>query len=304
VNKRRRKGRFFAASFGLTIIALVGLMAVLILTPQSSSVPNSNLPNTLPTYPTAWAKYVPSDILEVSMINYSLIRALNSSAVPADEPLELVSPNESITPDMVRATLTITFQTPNATVAMIYLTKSSFGQFALSVVEAHGQEPGTKPSLYYTMAKVGNQSASGWLALIPSDNIVAFAIGSSPARTGVNLALEASNGTVPNILQNTTVRQILYIVNGTENHLSFSIQNFPGVVQTGSMTGISVDCVGSSIHISYVVEFNDSSTAKSQVDYMKTSYQSASVFNEYDQYLEALEYRPFSQMQFAVRLVG
>lgn len=238
------------------------------------------------------------------MINYSLIRQLNSSAVPADEPLELVSPNESITPDMVRATLSITFQTPNATVAMIYLTKSSFGQFATSVTETHGQEPSSKPSLYYTNAMVGNQSAYGWLALIPSDNIVAFAVGSSPARTVVNLALEASNGTVPNILQNTTVRQILYIVNGTENHLSFSIQDFPGVVETGSMTGISVDCVGNSIHISYVVEFNDSSTAKSQVDYMKTSYQTASVFNEYDQYLEALEYRPFSQMQFAVRLVG
>jgi hypothetical protein len=291
-------------SFALTIVVLSGLLAFLVLTTPTHPVPNFSLPSTLPTYPTAWAKYVPSDVLEVSAINYSLIRQLNSSAVPQDVPLKLVNPNESITPDMVRATLAITFQTPNATVALVYLTRPSFQQFAAPVAEDNSRVLGTKPSLYYTLANVGNKSARGWLALIPSDDLVAFAIGSSPALSAINLSLEASNGTIPNILQSTAVRQILYIVNGTQNHLSFSIQNFPGLVQTGTMTGISVDSVGSSIRVSYVVAFRDSSTAKSQEDYMRSSYLSASVFSEYDQYLKALVYRPFSQMQFAVRLVG
>jgi hypothetical protein len=120
----------------------------------------------------------------------------------------------------------------------------------------------------------------------------------------VDLALDASNGTIPNILQNTAVRQVLYIVNGTEDHLSFSIQNFPGVVQTGTMTGISVDSAGGPVHVSYVVGFHDSATAESQEDYMKSSYLSATAFSQYDQYLKAVENQPFSQLQFAVRLVG
>jgi len=269
-----------------------------------SSVPEYTLPSKLPSYNAAWAKYVPSNILGVSVINYSLIRQLNSSAVPAVTLLQLVSPAASVTPDMVNALVSVTYQTPNATVDFIYLTKPSFGQFAVPVAQAFSQNLGSKSMLVYAVNRVGNGSSAGWLALIPSDNIVAFANGGSSAKTAISLSLEASNGTISNILQTTDVKQGAYIVNGTENHLSFAIQNFPGLVRTGNMTIISVDAVANSIDVSYVVKFPDSATANSQVDYMRTSYLSASSFSQYDQYLEATEHRPFSQMQFAVRLVG
>jgi hypothetical protein len=302
--RRRRRGRVFLVAFGLTLAVLGGLLAFLVTSGPTFTVSNHSLPSTLPTYKTAWAKYVPSDVLVVSTINYSLIRQLNSSAVPAVNLLQLSTPPASITPNMVNSVVSVTYQTPNATVDVIYLTKTSFGQFAPDVARAYSQSLGNKPLFVYAANRIGNSSTLGWLALIPSDSIVAFAVGGPAARTALNLSLEASNSTIPNILQSTDVQQSVYIVNGTENHLSFAIQKFPGVVQTGYMTTISVDDVANSIHVSYVVKFQDSAAAKSQVDYMRTSYLSATSFAQYDQYLKATEYRPFSQMQFAVRLVG
>jgi hypothetical protein len=304
VKRRRRNGRLFAISFALTLVVLIGLVAALLLAPPSSTIPARKLPAALPSYPTAWARYVPSDILSVSVINYSLVRQLNSSAVPSDNLLDLLNPTENITAAMVNGLVIVSFSTPNATASIIYLTKASFLQIATPLEQTYSQYLTGKPAFYYASAKVGNQSQNGWLVLVPSNNIVAFAFGTSHAKQAINLCLEAANGTTSDLLQTTNIRQVLYILNGTENHLSFSIQKFPGLVSTGNLTALSVDYSGSSIHVSYVVGFRDASTAKSQESYMRDSYLSATTFAQYDQYLMALEYEPFSQLQFAIRLVG
>lgn len=304
MKKKRKNGRLFVVSFLLTVVVLIGLVVALSLAPTAFSVPSYKLPTTIPNFPTAWARYVPSGVLSVSVINYTLIRQLNSSAVPRDNLLELVTPRENLTSNMVNALVSVTYSTPNATASIIYMPKSAFQQFATPIEEAYTHYLNGKPAFYYSASQEGNQSQSGWLVLVPSDSIVAFAFGSSPAEQAINLCLEAANGTTANILHQTNIQQVLYILNGTENHLSFQIQNFPGLVSTGNMTALSVDDVGASIHVSYVVEFQNATLAKSQEVYMRDSYLSAASFAQYEQYLKALEYQPFSQMQFAVRLAG
>jgi len=304
VKRRRRNRRLFAVSFVLTIVVLIGLVAALLLVSPTFVVPSHSLPTSIPTYPTAWAKYVPSNALSVSMINYTLIRNLNSSAAPSENLLQLIRPRENITAAMVNSLVSVDYTTPNATASMIYVSTASFAKIAVPLEQAYSQTLSSKPAFFYTSAKEGNISQSGWLALVPSDNIVAFSFGASPARQAINLCLEAANGTTSNLLQRSDIKQVFYILNGTENHLSLSVQDFSGLVATGNLTALSVDNVGTSIHVSHVVEFKDAETAKSQEGYMRDSYLSATVFDQYDRYLTALELRPFSQLQFAVRLVG
>ena len=304
MKRRRSRGRFFVISFAITVVVLIGLVAFLLTANPTFEVPNHSIPSSLPAYPVDWARYVPSNILTVSVINYSSIRSLNASAVPSDNLLELTSPRENLTAGMVNALVSVSFTTPNATASLIYMPSAAFTQFAAPVVANSGKSFSSSPSFYYTSTKEGNKSQFGWLALVPQDNIVAFAFGASPAQQAINLCLEAANGTAANIMTRTDIHQILYILNGSENHVSLQVQNFPGVVATGKLTVVSVDDVGSSVHVSYVVAFQDATTAQSQEGYMRGSYLSATSFGQYDQYLRATEYEPFSQLQFAVRLVG
>jgi len=304
VKRRRKNGRLFVASFGLTVAVLVVLLVALLVVPPTFVVPSRSIPTTLPSYPVSWTRYVPSNVLTVSVVNYTMIRHLNSSAVPADDLLDLTNPRENLTSAMVNALVVASFSTPNGTASVIYLTAQGFSQFAGPLEKAYSQVLGSKPEFYYTSAQEGNASQAGWLALVPSGNIVAFAFGASPAREAIDLCLEAANGTATSILQRSDIRQVLYILNGTQNHLSFSVQDFPGLVSTGNLTALSVDDAGTTIHVSYVVEFKDSATAKSQEGYMRDNYLTAVSFTQYDRFLEALESQPFAQLQYAVRLVG
>ncbi len=242
--------------------------------------------------------------MQVSFINYSMIRQLNSSAVPTVSLLDVVRPNISITPDMVHGIVSVTYLQPNESLGMVFMSRSAFAEFGGVVARYYGGNLTGSTSLFFVDVNNSGNITRGWLALVPSDNMVAFAVGFSAAKQVIVSSLDASNGTIANALQRTDLRQALYIVDGITGHVSLGIQNFPGVVRTGEMTTIAVDDVSNTTQVSYVVKFQDSNTAVSQLSYMKSVYGSARVYSQYDQYLKGIEYQPFSQLEGAARLVG
>lgn len=233
-----------------------------------------------------------------------MVRQLNASALPTTNLLDLIKPNISVTADMVRAEESMQFQAPNATVSLVFLTNSAFSQFAGPVAEANGQSLTGKTTMFISDVSINSLDYTGWMALIPSDHAVAFANGDNLGIDALNQSLETANGTLANVLQRTDVRQALYVINATGALLSFGIQNFAGLVQSGNMTTISVTDVGGTIHVTNVVKFASTEVAKAQIGYMKSAYLSATSFAQYDQFLEATQYQPFSDMAGAVRLVG
>lgn len=304
VNRRKRKnGPIFIVSFAVTLALLLGGTAFIILG-RPSGVQTYHLPSEVPSYQEAWAKYVPENIVQFSMINYSLIRQLNASALPSTNLLDVIKPNISVTPDMVRAEESIQFSTPNATVSLVFLTSSAFPQFAAPVAEANAQTLSDENLMFISDVSINSLDYVGWMALIPGDHAVAFANGDKLGIDALNQALETANGTLPNLLQRIDVRQSLYVTNSTGGLLSIGIQNFAGLVQSGNMTTISVSDVGGTIRITNVVKFASSDFAKAQIGYMKSAYLSANSFAQYDQFLEAIQYQPFTDMSGAVRIVG
>jgi hypothetical protein len=116
--------------------------------------------------------------------------------------------------------------------------------------------------------------------------------------------LNVYSGKAASILNRTDVDRMLYAVNGTEGHLALGIQNFPGSVQTGNATLISVDARQNYAVISYVVRFNDAGQASAQVGAVKSAYISAHQYFQYDELVKAVEVQPVSQLKVAVGLVG
>lgn len=303
IRRRKKNGRIFIISFVVTLALLLGATAFVILN-RPTGIPTYHLPAQVPSYQAAWAKYVPEDFVQLSIINYTMIRQLNASAVPTTNLLDLIKPNISVTPDMVKAEENIQFQAPNATVSLVFLTSSAFSQFAAPVADAYGLSLTGKPLTFISDVSISGLDYTGWMALVPGDHVVAFANGDNLGIGALNESLEAANGTLANVLQRTDVRQSLYVVNASGPLLSLGIQNYAGLVQSGNMTMISVTDVAGTIHVTYVVKFVSSEVAKAQTSYMKSAYLSATTFAQYDQYLEATQYQPFSDMSGAVRFVG
>lgn len=303
MKRRRKNGRVFIVSFVGTLAILIGATAFVVLT-RPTGIPTYHLPAQVPTYQAAWAKYVPEDILQLSVINYTMVRQLNASALPETNLIDMIRPNISVTPDMVRAEESIEFQQPNDTVSLVFLTSSAFSQFAEPVADANNITLKDKPALFISDVSIDSLDYTGWMALIPSDHVVAFANGDQLGIEALNLSLETANGTLANVLQRTDVRQSLYVTNATTGLLSFGIQNYAGLVQAGNMTTIAVTDQAGTIRVTDVVKFVSTTVAKAQISYMKSSYLSATSFAQYDQFLEAIQYQPFSDMSGAVRLVG
>jgi hypothetical protein len=298
--KRRRRGRAFVVSFVLTLAFLSGVVVfTLFYNPGISNIP---LPARIPAYQAAWARYAPEGALQVSFYNYSLIRQLNSSTLPQGTALVLVRPNASFSEDSIRALVTVEYALPNESIDVAFLDRSAFQSF--SALVSGNSSAGTQPSLHFVQISQSGRITAGWLALVPTGGVVEFGTGFSAAQQAINSSLQASNGTINSILQSPDVTQMFYIAGGPDGHVSVGIQNFPGVVRTGQMTLIAVDAVGGQVHVSYVVKFQDDSTARSQLDYMKSSYLSAQTFTEHDQFLQAVETDPFSSLQGDMRLVG
>ena len=76
------------------------------------------------------------------------------------------------------------------------------------------------------------------------------------------------------------------------------------MVRTGLGTLISVDSKDQSIEITYIIRFNGTATAASQVKTVKADFLAAHQFAIYDELVKAVEVHPLSGLRNAVALVG
>ena len=98
---------------------------------------------------------------------------------------------------------------------------------------------------------------------------------------------------------------MFYIDGGPNDHLAFTIQNFPGLVSTGEMTVQFADLNQSMVKSSAIVKFGSSDTALSQFDFTKQEYQfTYQYFAIYDQYVLAQKTQPVANLFGAIQNIG
>ena len=299
---KKKKPRTVAYSFFATfiILALVTFSVFLYRAP----VEVVHLPSNLPNYHSLWGKYVPDNVVLFGFENYSKIREQNSSYPLYGKLLDLVEPRISLNGSDISYFLTIVFETPNKTLDIAFVQKPTFQLFSdtLSKESSFSAKEGDS-DLYFVRNRVQQGFEVGWLALIPNDFAVAYARGTSDARSAISVSLSVLNGTRSSVITRTDVDQMLYILNGPDGHLAVGFQNFPGVVRSGEMTFLAVDALGQSAQVLSVVKFSGPDVALSQYGSVKSAYLSATKFTVYDSYVLAVETGPISKITQFVRLV-
>src|SRR2546428_6980762 len=120
----KKRSRAFVYSFLITFFSLAGL--AFFLYTNSEPVQVSHLPSNIPPYHPVWGKYVPSDAVYVSFVNYTMITSTNSSLPPPGELVRLSSPRLTINQSDVRFLVEVTLATPNVTLDVVFLKPSSF----------------------------------------------------------------------------------------------------------------------------------------------------------------------------------
>lgn len=287
----------------ITIAALTSLFGFFY---SSSLGPHhSSLPENLPSYDALWGRYAPSNALSVTFENLTMLHAVNSSLPPEKVVLHVISPEILLSNSEVKAIVSITLASPNATVDVAFVGKPAFERFS-QLLAKDGQSPTNfgDSTLYEVRVDPGTNMQPGWVAVVPRNNAIAFSAGTADARSAVTESLNVLYGSSPSILSRKDVTQMLYTVGGGGGHLGIQVQNFPGVVRTGEATLVSVDAVGGSVQVSYVVEFTDSKTASAQYGAVKSAYLPSHQFTIYDNFVKAVEYQPISAVEAAIRLVG
>jgi len=292
-----------AISFAATLVVLsLGAAALYI---YAGRVPVEHLPLDIPAYGGVLRQFVPMDALQVSFNNLSAIRAINSSVVRNAEFLNIIDPPVVVNTTALTSRLTIGFAEPNASVNVGFLTADSFGVVASAFNTTKQPSKNVGEFRLYNVAEFNKTRLSAyWVTLIESSRAVAFSQGALPALEALSKVIGVVNGSSDSILARLDVRQTFYIVNGTRGHLAIGIQEFIGVVRSGTATFITVDSAGPSLEISYVVQFSSPEVALAEVNTVRSDYISARQFVVYDQFVKAVETKPKSDLRVAVALVG
>jgi hypothetical protein len=299
--RKKESKKAMAAGFGITVLALFGLFFGLVYFRPSVSV--NHLPSTVPHYSTLWGRYVPADVSLFGFENYTAIRVYNSSyPIQYKVLLEIVNPKVSLDAPYIDSALTIAFEHPNESVAFAFVNQAAFNNFttAFASVSFAAVHVGND-TMYNVQDLYSGQPQFGWLALIPADRGVAFALGASDAKEAVQLCLQVTPSN--SLISKLDVRDMLYIANGTSNHLAIGVQAFPGVIPTANNTMTVVDASRSQVTVRRVLEFNSTSTAVADYGLVKQDYLASRAFTIYDPYVETTEYRDLSGVVSAVRLV-
>ncbi len=264
-----------------------------------------SLPGNIPNYDAVWGRYTPSNAVSVSFENLTMLHAINSSLPPEKVILQVISPEILLKNSEVKAIASITLVSPNATVDVAFVGKATFERFS-QILAKGGEFPANfgDSTLYEVRVNPGPNIQLGWIAVIPRDNAIAFSPGAGGAKSALTESLSVVYGISPSILSRKDVTQMLYTAGGSGGHLGIQVQNFPGVVRTGEATLVSVDAVGGSAQITYVVEFPNPETASAQFGAVKSAYLSSHQFTIYDNFVKAVEYQPISAVEAAIRLVG
>jgi len=302
LRRRKRGGRRVLISFLATVTTL--FVIVFVALNLAPGVPTYHIPSNIPTYGGVLATYAPIDSLQVSLDNLTAVRALNKTALGNTRFLNILDPQVSLTTAEMNVRISIALAQPNSTVNVALL--RSEGYVTIDDAFRSFVQPPTmigNLSAYSVADNATGQKLGYWLTLVPNRRAVIFSQGALEALSGIRRIVGVMNGTVNSILSNVDVARMVYVVNGT-NHLALGIQNFPGVVRTGLGTLISVDSKGQSLEITYVIRFNGTATATSQVKTVKADFLAARQFAIYDELVKAIEVQPLSSLRNAVALVG
>lgn len=292
----------FAVTLGVLVTATFGLLYL------NPPVPVNHLPSAIPEYTPMWGKYVPANAIQFGFENYTAIRVYNAS-YPTQYKflLNIVDVGVSLKSTSINSVLSVTFAKPNESVAFAFVNAGAWTNFTSAFAKAdYAVTKVGDSSLYYVRNAEQGQFQYGWIGLIPQDQAIAFGIGNTDAKSAVTLCLQSTSS--DSILNNLGVRQMLYLVNGTQ-HLAVGLQGFPGVIPQANNTMVVVDDTGSQVFIRRVLQFENSSVALAQYNQVRQSYLNSHFFSVYDSplappsYVRAEEYEAQNDLIGAVRLV-
>jgi len=302
--RKKSKRGGVVLGFALTVGTLS--LLVLILVETNPGITMVQMPDQVPSYSGLFQRYVPSDALQVSFDNLTVIRSINQTVISRQPLFELDTPHVSIGTEAVGSRLTVGLSTPNASVTIVTMDAGSFSNLTAALTGAGNTIPTESVgnlTVYAAAGTLAGEIQAYWLTLIPGDRALVYSPGANDAFQAIGHIINVYRG-APSILTRTDVNRMLYTVNGTQGHLALGIQNFAGTVRTGNATLISVDANHDYASISYVVKFADANQASAQVGAVKAAYISAHEFFRYGELVKAVETQPLSQLKVAIGLVG
>jgi hypothetical protein len=304
LKERKKARRAFAISFAIVFAALsVGTLSLVYL---SGQIQVNHLPSSVPKYDSAWAKYVPSNFLQVAFQNFTMTRSVDPTVPAEGTILNLVKPQANISTSEVTAVLSVTLKVPNQTIDAAFLSQSAYDTLSSALLNSGSSNITVGSASIYNIEEQYNSTSKvgGWLATWGPDHSVELALGGSQAQLGMTYILETLEGNLPSFLSLPSVNQAAYIVNDAPDALAVGFQNFPGVVRTSNLTGIFIGYQGGSVQVSNVVGFNSTVTASSQYDYTKSVYKTYTKFTIYDSFIDVQAARSPTLLDEWVRLVG
>ena len=301
MRRKKESKKPFIAGFVITVVVLFSLFfGLLYIKPPVNVV---SLPAKVPQYNSLWGKYVPANFALFGFENYTAIREYNSSyPTQYSTLLDILDLKVSLKSTAINAALTVSFSAPNESIAFAFVNSAAFSNFTDAFANANFAATTVgEDSMYYVRNDLNGQIQFGWLALIPADQGIAFAIGNTDAKTAIQNCLQVTPANA--LISRLNVRQMLYVANGTANHLAIGIQGFPGVIPSANNTMTVVDATGTQVVVSRILEFGSTSTAVSEYSSVKQDYLNSRQFQVYDSYVQATEYEALSDVTGAVRLV-
>lgn len=299
--KKKESNRPFVVGFAVTVIVLLSVTAGFLYFRSSVSV--ENLPSSIPQYTPLWGKYIPQSFLLFGFENYTAIRHYNSSyPTQYSTLLNIIDLHVVLKAPAIESALSVSFASPNESIAFAFVNPGAFSNFTNAFAAAAPEAvPVGQSTMYFVRDLANGQVQFGWLALIPQDRGIAFAIGGNDAKTALQKCLEVTPS--DSFVSDLNVRKMLYITNGSLGHLAIGVQAFPGVLPTANRTLTVVDVSGNHVIVRRVLEFNSTATALSEYNATRQSYLSSSQFAVYDSFVRATEFQAISDVVGAVRLV-
>ncbi len=304
---RRKKGKSrIKISFAATILVLTSL--TILAYSFSFRVPSYSIPSNLPPYGGLIGRYAPADSLQVSFENVSAVRAINASAVPNIQLLNLVNPKITVHMAAVKAQVYVTILNPslhinNSGLAAV-LNSGAYSNLSRALsYSALTPESQQGFSLYHVNDSSNGRTKAEWMTLVPSGSSVVFAQGGADAKAVVLRMLSVWQGDSPSVLAVRNVTRMLYPIGGT-GHLALAIQNFTGEVRTGRMGVFAVDVAAQRVQLTHVVRFVSQSVASSQVGQVQAVYKFSNEFSQWEECVAAVQSISMTNLQGAVRLAG
>jgi hypothetical protein len=301
LRRKRESRKPIVLGFTVTVAILFSLFFGLILI--RPGIPMYTLPSTIPQYSAIWGNYIPSNVLLFGWENYTAIRQYNSSYPTQYSVLfDILDISVQLRPAAINSVITVSFAQPNESISFAFVDQAAFNNFTTALApDSSTAVPVGSDSMYYVRNDHLGDIQFGWLAVIPADRGIAFAVGSSDAKQALMecLTVKPSNA----LISDMNIRRMLYVTNGTEGHLALGVQHFAGVIPAANSTLTVVDHTGSQVEIRRVLEFNDTNIAIQQYSNVKNSYLDAHAFAVYSSYVLATEYEANADLPGAVRLV-